>query len=432
VLDAIVIGGGFAGVTAARELTQAGLNCTLIEARDRLGGRTWFRDWSGDDIEMGGGWVHWHQPHAWAELTRAGQGIGKSDSPELYSWTVDGERRTGTGEQREELTLSGWDRFVEPARRALPRPHDPLFALDELAPIDAQTIVGRMDAIGLAGEERAVLTAELEALAHGYPDDAGAAAVLRWHALSGFTLELTQETGGVFTCGAAGTRGLIDAIAAQAPFAQWLSTPVQSIARVADGVEVRTRNGDVLRARTCVLTVPLNVLPHIEFDDRLSHAKREAIALGQASRGIKLGLRVRGEARGINAIAPAHPFGYLMTDRLLPDGSQLLIAFGRDAAVVDAEDREALQASLDQLHPGLEIVDAITHDWLADEFARGTWAIHRPGWYAKHHAAMRGPEGGLIFAGSDLADGWSGFIDGAIESGLRASRQVQSLLRTRT
>ena len=68
-------------------------------------------------------------------------------------------------------------------------------------------------------------------------------------------------------------------------------------------MEVRTRDGDVLRARTCVLTVPLNVLPHIRFDG-LSAAKRDAIALGQASRGIKLWLRVRGEARGINASRP--------------------------------------------------------------------------------------------------------------------------------
>ena len=72
-----------------------------------------------------------------------------------------------------------------------------------------------------------------------------------------------------------------------------------------------------------------------------------------------------------------------------------------------------------------------THDWLADEFARGTWAIHRPGWYTRHHAAMREPENGLVFAGSDLADGWSGFVDGAIESGLRAAHQVQALLLAR-
>ena len=104
---------------------------------------------------------------------------------------------------------------------------------------------------------------------------------------------------------------------------------------------------------------------------------------------MKLWLRVRGEPRGINAIKPGHPFGYLMTDRLLPDGSQLLIGFGRDSEAVDFEDRAVVQSALDELVPGLEIVDTTTHDWLADEFARGTWAIHRPGWYTRHHAAMR-------------------------------------------
>jgi pseudooxynicotine oxidase len=428
VLDAIVIGGGFAGVTAARELTLAGLDCTLIEARDRLGGRTWYSDWGGDDIELGGGWVHWHQPHAWAELTRAGQGIGKSDAAELVSWTVGGERRSGSMGDRHAIALRAWDRFVAPAPQVLPRPHDPLFAIDALAAIDAQTIAGRLDELELSQEERDVVDAELEGLAHGFLDDAGAVSVLRWHALSGFSLELTQETGGVYTFGA-GTCGLIDAMAAQADFARWLSTPVHSVGRVSHGVEVRTRNGDVLRARTCVLALPLNVLPHIGFDD-LSTAKRDAIALGQASRGIKLWLRVRGESRGINAIKPGHPFGYLMTDRLLPDGDQLLVGFGRDAAAVDFADRAVVQRALDELFPGLEIVDTTTHDWLTDEFARGTWAIHRPGWYTHHHAAMRGPENGLVFAGSDLADGWSGFVDGAIESGLRASQQVQSLLRS--
>jgi monoamine oxidase len=67
---------------------------------------------------------------------------------------------------------------------------------------------------------------------------------------------------------------------------------------------------------------------------------------------------------------------------------------------------------------------ATAHDWLADEFARGTWAIHRPGWFTKYHAEMQRPEGTVVLAGSDLANGWSGFMDGAIESGLRATAQV--------
>ena len=426
-LDAIVIGGGFAGVTAARELTIAGLDCTLIEARDRLGGRTWRQSWGGEWIELGGGWVHWHQPYAWAELQRAGQGIGESAAPELMSWAVGGVRRTGTPAERHAITTRAWDKYVAPTATILPRPHDPQFAISALAPYDAQTIAQRLDELDLDAEERDVLVAEFEGAAHGYLDDAGAVSMLRLNALAGGSLDLAEDAGGRYTFGA-GTDGLIGAMAAQAPFAQWLSTPVDSIGPVSDGVEVRTRTGDVLRARTCVMTVPLNVLPHIEIES-ISTAKRDAIALGQASRGVKLWLRVKGESRGINSMAPGHPFGYLMVDRLLPDGGQLLVGFGRDAAAFDIDDRAAIQRSLDELHPGLEIVDATCHDWLADEFTRGTWAIHRPGWYTKHHLAMREPEQGIVFAGSDLADGWSGYVDGAIESGLRAARQVKAVLQ---
>ena len=84
-------------------------------------------------------------------------------------------------------------------------------------------------------------------------------------------------------------------------------------------------------------------------------------------------------------------------------------------------------ASSTTILPGYEALDATAHDWFADEFSRGTWAIHRPGWYEHHHAAMQRPEGRVLFAGSDLANGWAGFIDGAIESGLRAGRAAAAL-----
>jgi monoamine oxidase len=99
-----------------------------------------------------------------------------------------------------------------------------------------------------------------------------------------------------------------------------------------------------------------------------------------------------------------------------------MIGFGRDASQCDATDLRSVQRQLDAIIPGYEVLDATAHDWLADEFSRGTWAIHRPGWYEHFHAAMRAPEGPVLLAGSDLANGWAGFIDGAIESGLRAGR----------
>jgi monoamine oxidase len=98
-----------------------------------------------------------------------------------------------------------------------------------------------------------------------------------------------------------------------------------------------------------------------------------------------------------------------------------MIGFGLDA---EACDPGSVQGALDEILPGYEVIDATAHDWLAQEFARGTWAIHRPGWFTKYHAEMQRPEGSVVLAGSDLANGWSGFMDGAIESGLRATAQV--------
>ena len=128
-----------------------------------------------------------------------------------------------------------------------------------------------------------------------------------------------------------------------------------------------------------------------------------------------------------NAIRPGHPFGYLATETLDGDGSQLLIGFGTDARCCDAGDLAAIQRQLDAILPGYEAVGATAHDWLADEYSRGTWAIHRPGWYEHHHAAMQRADGLIVLAGSDIADGWSGFIDGAIESGLRAGARAAAL-----
>jgi monoamine oxidase len=138
-------------------------------------------------------------------------------------------------------------------------------------------------------------------------------------------------------------------------------------------------------------------------------------------------IRARGEPVMQNAIRPGHPFGYLDSEELDGDGTQLMIGFGPDAMRCDATDLASVQRQLDAILPGYELLDATTHDWLGDEFSRGTWAIHRPGWYEHHHAAMRRPEPGMVFAGSDLADGWAGFIDGAIESGLRAGARAAEL-----
>ncbi len=444
--DVVIVGGGFAGVTAARECALRGRKTMLLEGRDRLGGRTWSADWAGTRIELGGAWVHWHQPHTFSELTRAGLPVQYGRDADHAAWYVGQQRRSGTITERDRIARRGWDAFVQGVTEALPMPHAPLHALPELARFDRLTIAERLDQLELDDEERDVLSAELESLAHAPLDQAGAVSVLRWHALSGYSLKLTQETGGRATI-IGGTGALLDAIASVAPFDVRLASPVAGVARRNGQVEITTRDGGAYTARAAVVAVPLNALGAIEFTPELAEDKRRAIALGQASRGIKVMIHARGEASMQNAIRPGHPFGYLDTEELFDDGTQLLIGFGPDAANCDgfvaypgkvngdgaqARDRNgeglpALQTSLDQILPGYEALGATAHDWLADEFSRGTWAIHRPGWYEHHHAAMRRADGPVVLAGSDLADGWAGFIDGAIESGLRAGRQAAEL-----
>ena len=425
--DVIVVGGGFAGVTAAREIALRGRSVLLLEARDRLGGRTWSGDWNGIPIEYGGAWVHWHQPHTWSEITRAGLSVELSGDAQRAHWWVDGERREGTIAERDAIAERGWSRFVEGVRDALPNPHDPLLALDRLARFDRLTIAERLDELELDEEERAVLEAELESLASAPLEDAGAVSVLRWHALSGYSLALTQQTGGRVTL-AEGTGSLLGAIAAAAPVETRLDTPVAAVRARRERVEVETRAGDVYDAAAVVVAVPLNVLGAIEFEPTLSEGKQEAISLGQASRGVKIFLRTCGAEVLENAIRPGHPFGYLDTETLLGGGTQLQIGFGAGARRCDPEDAGAVQQALDEILPGYELLGATTHDWVADEYAQGTWAIHRPGWYTRHHAEMRRLEGRIVLGGSDLANGWAGFIDGAIESGLEAGARAAALV----
>ncbi|MCY1159399.1 MAG: FAD-dependent oxidoreductase, partial [Citricoccus sp.] len=84
--DVVVVGAGFAGLIAARELANSGVDVVVLEARHRVGGRVWTDHRLGHDLELGGTWVHWVQPHTWAELTRYGRGIVRSPRTEEAYW----------------------------------------------------------------------------------------------------------------------------------------------------------------------------------------------------------------------------------------------------------------------------------------------------------------------------------------------------------
>src|SRR4029079_15260353 len=103
------------------------------------------------------------------------------------------------------------------------------------------------DELELDEEEHDVLWAELESQAHGRLQEAGAVAVLRWHALSAGSLALTQQTGGRITF-LDGTQSLVQAIWRKAPHETRLSTPVAAVTQRDGGVEAHTRAGETIQA----------------------------------------------------------------------------------------------------------------------------------------------------------------------------------------
>ena len=70
-VEVVVVGGGAAGVAAARRLCQASIDCLLIEARPRLGGRAWtVVDRSGFTLDLGCGWLHSADRNPWVAVAQ--------------------------------------------------------------------------------------------------------------------------------------------------------------------------------------------------------------------------------------------------------------------------------------------------------------------------------------------------------------------------
>ena len=422
--DAVVVGGGFAGVTAARELQHSGSRTLLLEGRNRLGGRTWTSDFGGQKVELGGTWVHWHQPHVWAEIKRYGLEVTESPPPTLTGWLVGQELKQGPTEELWGLMTDSTDRLCYDARERLERPHDPLHG--NLADIDGLSIQDRVDELGFDREMQDVNDGVWSTCSSAYLHETGLVAPLRWYALSGYSFQLMMDCIARYKI-VTGTRSLVEAIAADGGFEIRYETPVAAVEQSGDAVAIRTRSGGTIEARAAVVAVPVNSLGAIDFAPALSDGKQSVAAEKQSSHGVKIWIRVRGEHDYLATAPSTYGITFLQSECKI-DGDTLFVSFGPDASALDPEDKDAVARAAGEFFPNAEIVDSYAHNWTADEFAQGTWCMFRPNQLTGRLAELQEPEGRVYLATADVADGWNGFIDGAIESGLTTARKVTRAL----
>lgn len=424
--DVIVIGAGFAGATAARELTARGLSVRVLEARDRIGGRVWTSSFAGEQVEMGGTWVDRKQQHVWKEIERYRLKIVSDAAPtRAFVPGANGLREMPPAEvyaRQSELITP----FFDGSRDYFPRPFEPYHREDLVRPVDALSMRDRLDQLRYSAEDELLISNTVGGLT-GSASTIGLACVAHWWSLSGWSFDgyMSVNTDRP----EAGSTALVKAILDDSGVTPVLRSPVASVADDGRKVKVTTRAGKVYTARSAVVAVPVNVWNTIAFTPGLpaEYTKLSTDGLGVRT-AQKFLMHVRGADLGrfyVEGPAGA-PLLNVVPFKERPDGN-IMIGFSA-ASTFDPTDTAALQAELRKAIPGIEVVAVKAQHWGRDPYSRGGWAVRRPGLLTGPLKSVQQPRGRVAFATGDIANGWHGFMDGAIETGFTAAAQVTDIL----
>jgi monoamine oxidase len=429
--DVIIIGGGFAGCTAARELGLKGRKCLILEAHIYLGGRTTTGDFAGHRTEFGGTWIHWSQPFVFAEVSRYGLTLGESPGalPDTAAWMWGNEVRTDKALVHYEMMADGCARMCDvdgmKGRSVFPRPHEPFFT-KEPTRYDGLSMADRLKQLDLPAEQAAILNAFATIDCHNDPALGGMVDLLKWYALGDFDFGLMFDKLGRYKIHE-GTAALIQALVADGEPDVKLSTVVRKVEHDARGVTVTTENGEAYGARAAIVTVPMNVLKNVEFSPALSAGKVKASQEKMACQGNKFYFRINKNVGNFIGTAPyPYPISMFWTDVTTPD-STTMVAFGPPVGF-DFFDMTELQKVVHKFLPQAEVIDVAGWNWRDDPYVQGTWCWYKPNQFTSYLAELQRTEGRVFFASADSADGWRGFIDGAIERGIHAARDVEKAL----
>jgi monoamine oxidase len=427
--DVIVIGGGFGGVTAARDSQKNGLKTLLLEARNRLGGRTFTTDFEGHPIELGGTWIHNSQPFVWAESQRYDTGVIETPgavAEVMVAVMRDGKRFELTLEQAGEVGL-GWDTYCAMGREILPRPYDLLHNRDAALAAEKIGAMDHLNSLEMTPLQLAFNEAMISLFVNGDAHDMSYLEVLRFHQLAGGSFPMLMDATSRFQING-GTASLINHIIEDGGAEVRLATPVKSVQDLGDKVVVTTSRGEKLSCGAVISSVPMNVINRIEFQPSLPAGVIEAGEQRHPGQGLKLYMKVEGDLGNFFAFSAHLTMNFAMTYKQGKDYTMVLGFASGSADDLDPYDEESLQAALRQYVPGAKVLSVMHYDWVSDPYSHGTWATYRTGWVEKYYDQFQKEKGRIFFGSGDHGEGWRGTIDSAIGAGSIAARKVNTLL----
>lgn len=441
----VVVGAGFAGLAAARELENAGVKVDVYEARDRVGGRAWTEERMGRALELGATWVHWYQAHVWQEITRYDQNIVASPEPEHVAWsTSNGEVHTGSLEQADELMEEPLDEIFARAAEYFPQPFSsdwimskeydgPAELQEQFYADDQQSVIDVVKAAGKFSQEQIDLISAYWSAAYiGNPATGSSLMAKHWYAMSDENRRLMDDITLKWKL-VNGMAGIYNAMAADLKSPIHLNTAVTSIDHHNDGVTVTLDTGESVSADSVIVTVPVGALGNIDFSPALPENIQNVVDQKWNTEGAKIWIKIKGHHKFLGYAPYPAKMSVIRSEYFMDDDTTILVGFGGDHKNVDLNSVEDAQAIMDQWDTGYEVVDAAGHDWGADKWSGQAWGTLRAGQFANGWTHFKDTDTRLYFAGSELGKGWRGVcVDSALESGMSTARRVLQAVQQQT
>lgn len=421
--DVIVIGAGLAGLSAANRLQGAGLKVLVLEARDRIGGRTWTIEHQGLALDMGASWLHGQKNNSLAALAKS------LDMPltKVTDWQNNarydhyGEALQGDGEW-----MAQWDAVVAEYTEWYIN-NEPDATVQML--LDDARKSGKLSFVS-DEQHRAMIELSIEHEYAAEPEQLSVQALWEGKELIGEDPMLSQ-----------GYIGLLR------HFSQGLDIRLQqavkSVAYSTAAVEIKTQNNSY-QAKQVLVTVPVGVLQAgtIEFKPQLPADKLQALTVIGMGTLNKVWLEfesvfwddndaifVVGDEQGqfVNWVNYHKVSGkpYLLGFNAAEYGEQ--IEFQSDEEIIE----DAL-LSLKNIY-GDSVQEPKSYfisRWKSDPFSRGSYSYLRQGGRPKHRKVLAQPVANkLFFAGEATSSDFPATAHGAHDSGLREAQNILKLYR---
>ena len=440
--DVIVVGAGFAGIMAARELKLAGRKVALLEARDRLGGRSYSKPiGDGKVVELG---CEFHgQDDSVSALTARSVGIGSHKVYDTGYKLIDNDgtlsRWKGSIPKVSPLALADFGQAaLRLERMRLEVPQEAPWQAPHAPQWDNETMWSWTRRNIRTKEGRSLMRLLIESGIGASPSEVSLLHVLNYSNGTGGFRATTTVTGGTLENRfLGGSQNVAQTLAATVDADTYTGAEVRRIEHSGDRVRV-TGPGFTAVGRRVVVAVPVPLAGRIQYDPVLPGARdqlTQRMTMGAAIKYLVLFDEPFWRNDGMTGLAISHtsPIRAVL-DGSPPDGSPgVLTAFvtgppARVLARMTGGERRALllRQLVHYFGPRAgKPYDFIEQNWMAEQYTRGCYhAYAPPGLYTEFGPSLKQPIGRIHWAGAETVPVEFGSMSGAIYSGRRVATEI--------